>query len=114
MKTAFRLVLIVPIGIVLGMLGASGVEYFFDDGSRTTIYPVLGAGGFVFFPALVMIVFRQTYPRWWFDWNFELLKFQNRVSAYLLLLRDEYPSTDEEQAIHLELPYPDSQRDLNR
>ena len=63
---------------------------------------------------LVMILFRQKYPRWWFDWNLELLRFTNRVGAYLFLLRDEYPSTDAEQAVHLEMPYPDAQRELNR
>jgi len=61
-----------------------------------------------------MIVFRQKYPRWWFDWNFEFLKFSNRVTSYLLLLRDEYPSTDEEQAVHLDIPYPDARDGLNR
>ena len=51
--------------------------------------------------ALMLILFRQKYPRWWFDWNVGLLRFSNRVAAYALLLRDEYPSTDEEQAVHL-------------
>ena len=56
---------------------------------------------------------RRKYPRWWFDWNRELYRFGNRVAAYLLLLRDEYPSTDEEQAVHLEIDYPDAQQ-MNR
>jgi hypothetical protein len=30
-----------------------------------------------------MILFRQKYPRWWFDWNLELQRFTNRVAAYL-------------------------------
>lgn len=63
---------------------------------------------------LLMILFRQKYPRWWFDWNLALSKFTNRVVAYFLLLRDEYPSTDEEQAVDLVIPYPDVERDLNR
>jgi hypothetical protein len=61
-----------------------------------------------------MILFRQKYPRWWFDWNLELLRFQNRVGAYLALLNDQYPSTDEHQSVRLELPYPDAKEDLNR
>ena len=61
-----------------------------------------------------MILFRRKYPRWWFDWNLELTRFSNRVSAYFMLLRDEYPSTDEEQAVHIEIEYPDAERDLNR
>ncbi|GGM72896.1 hypothetical protein GCM10012275_49410 [Longimycelium tulufanense] len=73
-----------------------------------------GAGGLLFFGPLLMILFRQKYPRWWFDWNLNLFRFQNRVSVYLALLRDEYPSTDEEQAVHLDIDYPDVPRDLNR
>lgn len=65
-------------------------------------------------PTLLMIVFRQKYPRWWFDWNLAFTRFDNRVVAYLALLRDEYPSTDEEQAVHIEIPYPDAKNGLNR
>ena len=65
-------------------------------------------------PPLVMILFRQKYPRWWFDWNQELLRFSNRVGAYIGLLRDEYPATDEEQSVHLDMAYPDVSTQLNR
>jgi hypothetical protein len=61
-----------------------------------------------------MIVFRQKYPRWWFDWNLELLRFSNRVTAYLALMDDRYPATDDQQSVHVDLPYPDVPRDLNR
>ena len=61
-----------------------------------------------------MILFRQKYPRWWFDWNRELLRFENRVGVYLALMDDSYPSTDEHQSVHLEYRYPDAERDLNR
>ena len=66
------------------------------------------------FAPLLLILFRQKYPRWWFDWNVALLKFSNRVGVYFFLLRDEYPSTDEEQAVHVEIPYPDVPNELNR
>ena len=72
------------------------------------------AGGIVVIAPLLMIVFRQKYPRWWFDWNVALSKFTSRVFAYMTLLRDEFPSTDEEQSVHLEIPYPDVKQDLNR
>jgi hypothetical protein len=62
----------------------------------------------------LLILFRQKYPRWWFDWNLQLLRFSHRVAVYVALLRDEYPSTDEEQAVHLDLQYPDAQAGLNR
>ncbi len=74
----------------------------------------LSAGGVLFLATMLMLVFRQKYPRWWFDWNIALTKFSTRVGAYLALLRDEYPSTDEEQAVHIEIPYPDAKKDLNR
>ena len=64
----------------------------------------------MFLPVLLMLVFRQKYPRWWFDWNLQLSRFLARVGAYVLLLRDEYPSTDEEQAVHLDFAYPDAQQ----
>ncbi|TME39116.1 MAG: DUF4389 domain-containing protein, partial [Chloroflexi bacterium] len=70
-------------------------------------------GGAVFLPVVLMILFRQKYPRWWFDWNLNLLRFSNRVTAYLALLDDRYPSTDEEQGVHLDFPYPDV-RQMNR
>ena len=68
----------------------------------------------LFLPPLLLILFRNKYPRWWFDWNLQLLRFENRVSSYVLLLRDEYPSTDEEQAVHLDIRYPDVAAELNR
>jgi Domain of unknown function (DUF4389) len=63
---------------------------------------------------VLMILFRAKYPKWWFDWNLAVTRFSYRVSTYILLLRDEYPSTDEEQAVHLELVYPDAQTELGR
>ena len=68
----------------------------------------------MFLPTLLLILFRQKYPRWWFNFALELLRFDTRVMSYLFLLRDEYPSADEEQAVHVEVPYPDATRDLNR
>ena len=67
-----------------------------------------GGSGLLFFPPLLMILFRRKYPRWWFDWNLELLRFSNRVGVYLALMDDRYPSTDEQQSVHLDFPYPDA------
>ncbi len=74
----------------------------------------LVAGGLVFIPTVLMLLFRQKYPKWWFDWNLALIRFSARVSAYMMLLRDEYPSTDEEQAVHNDIPYPNAREELNR
>jgi len=107
-STAFRLLVAIPIVIVLSML--SGATLGDDEHARQTV--VIG-GAAVFVPLVLMLVFRQKYPRWWFDWNLNLLRFSNRVTAYLALLDDRYPSTDEEQAVHLDFAYPDTHQ-LNR
>jgi hypothetical protein len=92
LTTAFRLIVAIPILIVVAALG----------------------GAVLFLAPLLMIVFRQKYPRWWFDWNLEFLRFQNRMSAYLALMDDHYPSTDEYQTVALDFPYPDAKQELNR
>ncbi|MEO7130969.1 MAG: DUF4389 domain-containing protein, partial [Dermatophilaceae bacterium] len=68
----------------------------------------------LFVATLLMIVFRERYPRWWFDFALELTRFGARVCAYLALLTDRYPSTVEEQSVHLQIDYPEVERDLNR
>jgi hypothetical protein len=73
-----------------------------------------GAGGLLFFGPLLLILFRQKYPRWWFDWNLQLMRFSARVGVYLALMDDTYPSTDEEQSVRLDLRYPDAKNRLNR
>lgn len=108
-RTAFRLIVAIPILVVAGTVG--GHEWGWYGPNREV---VAGTGGVLFLAPLLMIVFRQKYPRWWYDWNLELLRFTNRVGVYLALMDDRYPSTDERQAVSLELPYPDAQRDLNR
>ena len=111
LTTAFRIFVAIPILILIGALANATWQW---DASGDTTQTAATAGGVLFFPTLLMIVFRQKYPRWWFNWNLEFMRFGNRVAAYLLLLRDEYPSTDEEQAVHLELPYPNAQTEISR
>src|SRR2546426_11194553 len=113
LTTAFRIIVAIPIAFVLSLLTGASLHYVTTtDGTKETATLATG-GGVLFLPLVLMIVFRQKYPRWWFDWNLQLLRFSNRVTAYLALLDDHYPSTDEEQAVHLDLPYPDA-RQLNR
>ncbi len=109
--TLFRIVLAIPIVVVISLL-TSGANNTQQIGEATWI--TVSTSGFLFGPTLLMLLFRRKYPRWWFDWNLELSRFSTRVSAYFLLMRDEYPSTDEEQAVHVDLDYPDTERDLNR
>jgi hypothetical protein len=113
LTTALRIFAVIPIAIVLASIGGYSGQTNWHAGSDTTTIAV-GGTGLLFLPPLLMILFRQKYPRWWFDWNRELLRFINRVGIYVVLMDDRYPSTDEEQAVHLELPYPDARSDLNR
>lgn len=108
LTTAFRIIVAIPILIVIGVL--SNATWNGSDSEDL----VIAGGAVLFLPTLLMIVFRQKYPRWWYDFNLQIQRFGNRVAAYLALMRDEYPSTDEEQAVHLTMPYPDASRDLNR
>jgi hypothetical protein len=110
--TAFRILVAIPILIVLAAIEGGGGWGGADGGNGAWI--AAGGGGTLFFPVLLMIVFRQKYPRWWYDWNLELLRFENRVGVYVGLLDDRYPSTDERQSVSLEFPYPDAKQGLNR
>jgi hypothetical protein len=112
LMTAFRVIVAIPILVVLGALSGGWGGWGTGDWGGGGI--AAGAGGVLFIPVLLMIVFREKYPRWWYDWNLELLRFENRVVAYLALMDDRYPSTDERQAVTLEFPYPDAKRELNR
>jgi len=109
LTTAFRIFAAIPILIVLGTLSGETLQ----ANEHTTQYMLVTGGGVLFLPLVLMLVFRQKYPRWWFDWNINFLRFSNRVTAYLALLDDRYPSTDEEQSVHLEFAYPDALQ-LNR
>ena len=118
-KTAFRLVLALPIlalvAILVGPYRFEGLTASWGIDPWTVTVPNFAyVGGLLVLAPLLMIVIRRKYPRWWFDWNVGLLKLQSRVAAYLYLLRDEYPSTDEDQAVHLTVRYPDTPQELNR
>jgi Domain of unknown function (DUF4389) len=99
LTTGFRIFTAIPILVVLVAIG----------GSAATFGPAI-----LFLPPLLMILFRRKYPRWWFDWNLQLMRFSNRIYVYLALMDDRYPSTDEGQSVRLDFSYPDAERDLNR
>jgi hypothetical protein len=110
MTTFFRLFTAIPIVILLASVSGETWQWSTDQGTEVAA----SAGGLLFFGPLLMILFRQKYPRWWFDWNLELERFSNRVGIYLGLMDDRYPATDEHQSVHLDIDYPDVPRDLNR
>jgi hypothetical protein len=106
----FRFITVIPILIILSLITGGGYEWGGAGG-----WSYAGAtAGILFLPLVFMLLFRQKYPKWWFDWNIALTKFSTRVTAYSALLRDEYPSTDEDQAVHIDISYPDAQKDLRR
>jgi Domain of unknown function (DUF4389) len=113
LTTFFRLIVGIPIFIILSSVAGSSWTWSTSNNNTTKVVAA-GVGGLLFLAPLLMIVVRQKYPRWWFDWNLELLRFSNRVTAYIALMDDRYPATDDQQSVHLDYPYPDVPRDLNR
>ena len=115
LTTLLRVIWIIPIAVILSLLTATGNETVVrETGERVMRSTGGGISGGLFLATLLMIVFRVRYPRWWFDFARELTRFGARVGAYFALLTDRYPSTVEEQSVHLEIDYPDVVRDLNR
>lgn len=117
--TLVRLIWVIPIFIILALISASASEtvtVVSETGETLDRVTTSGAGitGGLFLATMLMIVFRIRYPRWWFDFARELTRFSARVGAYLALLTDLYPSTEDEQTVHLEIDYPDVEQDLNR
>ena len=103
--TFFRIFTVIPILIVLALIGgAFGGNYSDDSASAGATF-----GGFMVMPVVAMLLFRKKYPTWWANWNRELLRFGNRIHTYLWLMSDQYPSTDEEQYVHLDFATPDGQ-----
>ena len=95
LSTLLRLIFAIPVLLLVSLMGYVG-------------------NNVIVVPTLVMILFRRKYPRWWFDFNLEYTRFSGRLNAYLALLTDQYPSTDEEQSVHIELDYPNAATELNR
>jgi hypothetical protein len=113
LTTALRIFTIIPIAIVLATVSGQTWDWGGGPGDRGGTV-VVAAGGALFAGPLLMILFREKYPRWWFDWNLELTRFSSRVALYGALLDDRYPSTDEAQSLRLDVPYPDVPNELNR
>jgi hypothetical protein len=107
LTTAFRIFTVIPIAIVIALLPGGGLS---AGGGSGEYGGAIAAGSIIFVPIVLMLLFKKKYPRWWYDWNLELLRFGNRLGVYVLLMDDEYPSTDERQAVRLDFAYPDAQQ----
>ena len=115
LTTAFRIILVIPIAIVIAILTNSGTNTVENADGEWVTTAGTSITGALFLATLLMIVFRQRYPKWWFDFALELSRFGARVSAYFALVTDVYPSTVDEQSVHLDIDFPDDvERDLNR
>jgi hypothetical protein len=112
--TLLRLIWIIPILIILSLLTSTGNQTIVAQSGNRVVSTGGGISGGLWLATLLMIVFRVRYPRWWFDFGRELARFGARVGAYFALLTDQYPSTVDEQSVHLEIDYPDVEHDLNR
>jgi len=114
LTTLFRLIWIIPIAIIISLLTATGSETVITQTGQQVRSSTGGITSGLFAATALMIVFRLRYPRWWFDFARDLTCFGARIGAYLALLTDRYPSTVDEQSVHLAIDYPDVERDLNR
>jgi Domain of unknown function (DUF4389) len=103
LTTFFRIFTVIPIAILIGLLPGGEIGSYAYGVAAST-------GTLIFVPIVLMLLFRKKYPRWWYDWNLEFLRFANRIGVYLALMDDRYPSTDERQAVNLDFPYPDAER----
>src|SRR6201995_205409 len=111
LSPAFRILTIIPIAILAGFLEGGG---FATNAGASGARYAAGGIGILVVPVALMLVFRRKYPHWWYDWNLQLTRFSNRITVYFALMNDRYPSTDDEQSVHLEFPYPDAEHDLSR
>lgn len=112
--TLMRAVWIIPILVIVALISGSASSTVVTETGEEIASSGSGIAGGLFLATMLMIVIREKYPRWWFDFTHNLARFSTRVGAYLALLTDSYPSTDEEQSVHLELDYPEVREDLNR
>jgi hypothetical protein len=103
--TFFRIFMVIPIAIIAELLA-----HAVYTGNGSAVYT---GGALVVLPTVLMLLFRKKYPRWWFDWNLEMMRFGARIGVYFALMDDRYPSTDEQQSVHLDFPYPDAKNDLH-
>jgi Domain of unknown function (DUF4389) len=107
-STFFRIFAVIPIAIVAALLPGGSIAAGNYGGG--TWSGSIAAGSLIFVPIVLMLLVEKKYPRWWYDWNIEVLRFLNRIGIYVALMNDRYPSTDERQSVHLDFPYPDAEQ----
>ncbi|MDO8265408.1 MAG: DUF4389 domain-containing protein, partial [Candidatus Saccharibacteria bacterium] len=110
----FRVFWAIPAIVISSLISGSGTVVYTDETGKQIMESAGGIAGGLFAATALMILFRQRYPKWWFDFNLEFNRFSTRVGAYLFLLTDKYPSTEDAQSVHLNVGYPNVKKDLNK
>lgn len=70
-------------------------------------------GGFLFLPVVLSLLIRNVYPSYVLSFNKALLELSNRITAYLLVLTDQYPSIEANQRVRLTYPEIDGGKKLS-
>ncbi|NCV73379.1 MAG: hypothetical protein EBW24_00235 [Actinobacteria bacterium] len=70
-------------------------------------------GGFLFLPVVLALLIRNKYPSYVLAFNKALLELNNRVSIYVLVLTDSYPSIESNQKVRLIYPEIENGQKLN-
>lgn len=70
--------------------------------------------GFLVVPTILALVFRGKYPSYVLNFNHALIELQTRVTAYVLLLNDDYPSIEANPKVAVLLPDVDGGKKLGR
>jgi len=98
----FRHILIVPVLIFAAAFAPGGAES-------------LSIGmGVVVLPTLLAIVFRGVYPSYALRFNQSIVELSTRITAYALLLNDNYPSIEANSSVRVVFPDVEGGKKLNR
>ena len=103
-SVALRIFLVVPIAIFLSSFTA------WSGSAEASTFLV----GMLFIPVVLALVFRGIYPSYALAFNKSLLSLSTRVTAYILVLNDSYPSIEESDDVKITFPEIDGGAKLHR
>jgi hypothetical protein len=70
-------------------------------------------GGILFLPTILALLFRNKYPSYVLAFNKAFLELSNRITIYVLVLTDSYPSIESNEKVRLIYPEIDGGKKLN-
>jgi hypothetical protein len=103
-SVALRIFLVIPIAIFVSAFAA------WSGSSEASAF----LSGLLFLPVLLALVFRGIYPSYALAFNKSLLALSTRVTAYILVLHDNYPSIEESDDVTITFPEIDGGAKLHR